>query len=271
MLDFPFLRKLSLQNYGFARKIYEASDAALQLKNFYYEIASPLLANVTFNYTSPDYNVTELTVTRFPTVFGGTEVAVAGRLVPLAVSVTPPENEPTEFDEAIDGDESITTTTVSIEVDIENVTTATNTTTNGSPIPRDGNAFVLSDKHFLDIGIYGSGRDGVVNFKPPVIFCQPIDNDILLLPPFPPRPTPPPTPEDQFLERLWAYLTIRQLIEKDLTDDDIKKKAASEDSQFSDSSIDSNATVVSLNGTENPIPEKPLTSKQSAIKLALKV
>lgn len=48
--DIKFLRKLSLSNNGFARNIYEASDAALQLKNFYKEVASPLLANITFNY-----------------------------------------------------------------------------------------------------------------------------------------------------------------------------------------------------------------------------
>jgi uncharacterized protein YegL len=48
--DFPFLKKLSLRNSGFARKIYEASDTALQLTDFYRQVASPLLANVTFSY-----------------------------------------------------------------------------------------------------------------------------------------------------------------------------------------------------------------------------
>lgn len=48
--DFEFLRKLSLSNAGFARNIYVASDTTLQLKNFYKEVASPLLSNVTFEY-----------------------------------------------------------------------------------------------------------------------------------------------------------------------------------------------------------------------------
>jgi len=48
--DFTFLKKLSLRNSGFARKIYEASDTALQLRDFYRQVASPLLANVTFSY-----------------------------------------------------------------------------------------------------------------------------------------------------------------------------------------------------------------------------
>jgi uncharacterized protein YegL len=51
--DFRFLQKLSLRNSGFARKIYEASDTALQLRDFYRQVASPLLANVTFRY-QPD-------------------------------------------------------------------------------------------------------------------------------------------------------------------------------------------------------------------------
>lgn len=48
--DLGFLKKLSLRNSGFARKIYEASDTALQLRDFYRQVASPLLANVTFSY-----------------------------------------------------------------------------------------------------------------------------------------------------------------------------------------------------------------------------
>lgn len=50
--NWRFLQRLSLQNDGFARRIYEAGDAAQQLQDFYQEIASPLLANVTFNYVT---------------------------------------------------------------------------------------------------------------------------------------------------------------------------------------------------------------------------
>ncbi|CAG2057846.1 unnamed protein product [Timema podura] len=49
-VDMELLKMLSLKNSGFARRIYEASDAALQLRDFYREISSPLLANVTFHY-----------------------------------------------------------------------------------------------------------------------------------------------------------------------------------------------------------------------------
>ena len=49
--DYDFLKKLSLQNSAFSRRIYEAADTAIQLTDFYQEISSPLLADVQFEYT----------------------------------------------------------------------------------------------------------------------------------------------------------------------------------------------------------------------------
>lgn len=37
--DFSMLRLLSVQNFGFARKIYTAADASLQLEGFYKEVS----------------------------------------------------------------------------------------------------------------------------------------------------------------------------------------------------------------------------------------
>ncbi|XP_025205473.1 inter-alpha-trypsin inhibitor heavy chain H4-like isoform X2 [Melanaphis sacchari] len=78
--DIDFLKKLSLNNTGFARVIYEASDASLQLRNFYKEISSPILSNVTFQYI--DTQVENITVTKktFNLLFKGTELVVAGKL-----------------------------------------------------------------------------------------------------------------------------------------------------------------------------------------------
>ncbi|XP_076256912.1 inter-alpha-trypsin inhibitor heavy chain H4-like isoform X3 [Rhynchophorus ferrugineus] len=73
--DKEFLQKLSLKNQGFARHIYEAADASLQLRNFYQEISSPLLTNVTFKYVDKVKNVTR---THFPILFKGTELCTAG-------------------------------------------------------------------------------------------------------------------------------------------------------------------------------------------------
>ncbi|XP_039291480.1 inter-alpha-trypsin inhibitor heavy chain H3 [Nilaparvata lugens] len=61
--DITFLKKLSKANHGFARNIYEGSDATLQLNNFYKEISSPLLANVTFIYPPGEVSFIKIRLT----------------------------------------------------------------------------------------------------------------------------------------------------------------------------------------------------------------
>ena len=81
--DYDLVKKLSAQNLGFARKIYEASDADKQISGFYKEISVTLLNNVTFTYLdAPISNVTE---TEFPNYFEGSEVIVAGRMITVDV------------------------------------------------------------------------------------------------------------------------------------------------------------------------------------------
>ncbi|XP_049857617.1 inter-alpha-trypsin inhibitor heavy chain H4-like isoform X2 [Schistocerca gregaria] len=82
--DYGFLRRLALRNSGVGRRIYEAADAHLQLRNFYRQIASPLLADVTFNYDGQQVDVDALTKVKFSTLFDGGELVVAGRLSPGA-------------------------------------------------------------------------------------------------------------------------------------------------------------------------------------------
>jgi hypothetical protein len=64
--NFDFLKKLSLRNTGFARRIYEAADTALQLRDFYRQVASPLLANVTFRYEPDEVSQWVLGVRKTP-------------------------------------------------------------------------------------------------------------------------------------------------------------------------------------------------------------
>ncbi|CAI6345355.1 unnamed protein product [Macrosiphum euphorbiae] len=78
--DIDFLKKLSLNNTGFARVIYEASDASLQLRNFYKEISSPVLSNVTFQYINDQVDNVTVTKKTFNLLFKGTELVVAGKL-----------------------------------------------------------------------------------------------------------------------------------------------------------------------------------------------
>ncbi|KAG1961537.1 inter-alpha-trypsin inhibitor heavy chain H6 [Pimephales promelas] len=78
--DFPMLRKLALENRGVARMVYEDDDAAVQLKGFYDEVASPLLSDIQLSYLGDQaYDITR---SLFPNYFQGSELVVTGRLKP---------------------------------------------------------------------------------------------------------------------------------------------------------------------------------------------
>ncbi|XP_076012711.1 inter-alpha-trypsin inhibitor heavy chain H3-like [Genypterus blacodes] len=136
-VDYSFLNVMAQQNKGLARRIFEASDATLQLRGFYDEVASPLLLEVDLRY--PDNTVDVLTTNHFSQLFNGSELIVAGR---------------------------------------------------------------LSDNNFMAevVGI-GSENDFIVQGK-----ACPMDWDVIY-------------PDEEhifgdYIERLWAYLTIQQLQEK---------------------------------------------------------
>merc|ERR1719150_563114 len=57
--DFELVKTISEENGAFARKIFEASDATIQLENFYAEISSPLLSNVPFHYVGENLQTAE--------------------------------------------------------------------------------------------------------------------------------------------------------------------------------------------------------------------
>ncbi|XP_063902809.1 inter-alpha-trypsin inhibitor heavy chain H3-like [Zophobas morio] len=74
--DKNFLQRLSSQNLGLSRHIYEAADASLQLQDFYSTISSPLMSNITFKYMD---SVSDVTNVRYPILFKGSELVVAGK------------------------------------------------------------------------------------------------------------------------------------------------------------------------------------------------
>ncbi|XP_069501430.1 inter-alpha-trypsin inhibitor heavy chain H6 [Ambystoma mexicanum] len=78
--DYNLMRRLSLDNRGVARRIYEDADATLQLKGFYDEIASPLLYDIQLAYLGN--SVQDVTQTLFPNYFAGSELVVAGKVKP---------------------------------------------------------------------------------------------------------------------------------------------------------------------------------------------
>ncbi|XP_057217642.1 inter-alpha-trypsin inhibitor heavy chain H3-like isoform X2 [Triplophysa rosa] len=84
-VNFDFLSKMSLENNGVARRIYEDSDADLQLQGFYDEVAVPLLTDIQLNYIG----VSNLTQTSFNLYFNGSEIVVSGQITDNSVeSVT---------------------------------------------------------------------------------------------------------------------------------------------------------------------------------------
>ncbi|XP_047515005.1 inter-alpha-trypsin inhibitor heavy chain H4-like isoform X1 [Pieris napi] len=87
--DRTFLRKLSLRNEGFMRHIYEAADAALQLREFYQQVSSPLLSNVHFTYPKDQVKEGSVTRSKFRAVYEGSELVVAGRVEDNAQEIEP--------------------------------------------------------------------------------------------------------------------------------------------------------------------------------------
>ncbi|XP_061166914.1 inter-alpha-trypsin inhibitor heavy chain H4-like [Saccostrea echinata] len=170
--DFDIVKRLAAQNNGFARKIYEDADAALQIAGFYEEISTVLLKNVSFNYVDGTLYDTSVTETNFNTYFKGSEMVVAGK---------------------------------------------------------------IKDLTKLQSGMIVNGEGS----KTKVFLRVPPNHSIIIpwprppFPPFPPRPRPFPTPSPPvttrnpgMMEKLWAYLSIKQMLrDKDALDSptEIKK------------------------------------------------
>ncbi|XP_068172095.1 inter-alpha-trypsin inhibitor heavy chain H3-like isoform X2 [Antennarius striatus] len=86
-VNFEFLEKMALQNHGMARRIYEDSDADLQLQGFYEEVATPLLTDVTMIYIGG----TNVTQTNFSQYYNGSEIVVAGQITDNNIETFTPQ------------------------------------------------------------------------------------------------------------------------------------------------------------------------------------
>merc|ERR1719222_1552688 len=89
--DLSLLQSISSQNNGFSKRIYEGSDAALQLEDFYGQISSPVLSSLNVEYVGGiQENSTSLA--ELNTFFRGGELIVSGKLStleePLEVNIT---------------------------------------------------------------------------------------------------------------------------------------------------------------------------------------
>merc|ERR1719347_114259 len=79
-LDFTLIKEISEQANSFSKRIYEGSDAALQLEDFFAQISSPLIYNLKFDYVGGLIQNNSISQSRFKTYFKGGEYIVAGKL-----------------------------------------------------------------------------------------------------------------------------------------------------------------------------------------------
>ncbi|XP_049327489.1 inter-alpha-trypsin inhibitor heavy chain H3 isoform X4 [Astyanax mexicanus] len=75
-VNFDFLEKMALENNGFARRIYDDSDASDQLQGFYDEVATLLLSDLELLYEG----ASNLTETAYSMYYNGSEIIVAGEI-----------------------------------------------------------------------------------------------------------------------------------------------------------------------------------------------
>ncbi|XP_052059440.1 inter-alpha-trypsin inhibitor heavy chain H3-like [Mytilus californianus] len=140
--DYEFIKTVAVKNNGIARKLFKGSDASLQIKQFFNEISSPSLRNVTLKYLNKNTDIIEKATTlNFDTFFNGKEIVAAGKLF------------------SIDGD-------------------------------------------VIDVLSSGIGVDGPIELALEID----IQNQI--------HSTAKTSDYDGITERVWAYLTIKQLLEK---------------------------------------------------------
>merc|ERR1712226_631178 len=93
--DLSLLQSIASQNNAVSQRIYEGSDAALQLEDFYAQISSPVLSNLKFEYVGGLDN-SSVSETELNTFFRGGELIVSGKLSTL-------DDEPPSFGVKISG------------------------------------------------------------------------------------------------------------------------------------------------------------------------
>ncbi|CAJ1054572.1 inter-alpha-trypsin inhibitor heavy chain H2 [Xyrichtys novacula] len=79
-VDYDFLERIAMENRGMAQRIYANHDAADQLRTFYSQVSSPLLRRITIQF--PEDSVSDVTQNSFDKFFGGSEIVVAGKVLP---------------------------------------------------------------------------------------------------------------------------------------------------------------------------------------------
>merc|ERR1719244_1287379 len=78
--DFSLMKEISLDADSFAKRIYEGSDAAIQLEDFFSQISSPLISELKFEYLGEVVDNSSLSKASLNCFFKGGEYVVVGKL-----------------------------------------------------------------------------------------------------------------------------------------------------------------------------------------------
>jgi len=78
--DFNLMKEISSDADSFAKRIYEGSDAAIQLEDFFSQISSPLISELQFDYLGDVVNKSSLSKANINSFFKGGEYVVVGKL-----------------------------------------------------------------------------------------------------------------------------------------------------------------------------------------------
>ena len=92
--DFDLLKGISESNNGFVKRVYEDGDASLQLEDFYSLISSPQITDLEFNYQGIEENT--LSNRELATFFEGGQFVVTGKIEDgkeLSLTITGNKNE----------------------------------------------------------------------------------------------------------------------------------------------------------------------------------
>ena len=87
--DWKLVQKISDENNGFARKIYEDSDASLQIAGFYDELAITLMKDVEIKYLDNAVEEGSLTRSDYGNYYQGKENKLTIFICILSAKVTP--------------------------------------------------------------------------------------------------------------------------------------------------------------------------------------
>ncbi|KAG9260679.1 inter-alpha-trypsin inhibitor heavy chain H3-like isoform X7 [Astyanax mexicanus] len=181
-VNYDFLEKMALENSGLARRIYEDSDADLQLQGFYKTVAVPLLIDVNLNYPG----AANLTQSVFRYYYNGSEIVVAGQITDNSL-------------------ESFQTEVIAIS------------------------------------------KNDKVTYQESVIMKE-LDGSL--------------SEHENVMQRLWAYLTVKQLLEKEMTlggqeKDAVKEEALKLSLQYQFVTPLTSMVVTKPQGEKTQIADKP--------------